>query len=51
VKAIVSSGYSADPIMADYASYGFRNVLVKPYLIDDLRTAISELLADPDPSS
>ena len=24
VKAIVSSGYSSDPIMLDYAAYGFR---------------------------
>jgi PAS domain S-box-containing protein len=31
VKAIVSSGYSNDPIMSNYRDYGFRAVLSKPY--------------------
>jgi len=31
VKAIVSSGYSYDPIMSNYRDYGFRAVLKKPY--------------------
>jgi PAS domain S-box-containing protein len=31
VKAIVSSGYSYDPIMANYSDYGFSAVLTKPY--------------------
>ena len=30
---MVSSGYSKDPIMANYEKYGFRGVLVKPYTI------------------
>lgn len=30
-KTIVSSGYSNDPIMSDYASHGFKAVLPKPY--------------------
>ena len=42
VKAIVSSGYSSDPVMANYESFGFRSVLAKPYLLEDLRAAISE---------
>jgi transposase len=33
VKAIVSSGYSMDPIMADYAGYGFAGVIAKPFTI------------------
>ena len=40
VKAIVSSGYSNDPIMADFKQYGFSGVITKPYEIEDL----SELL-------
>ena len=44
VKAIVSSGYSNDPVMASYESYGFKGVLVKPYTINQLRKAIIEIL-------
>jgi DNA-binding NarL/FixJ family response regulator len=29
-KVIVSSGYSTDPIMANYGHYGFSAVLIKP---------------------
>jgi CheY-like chemotaxis protein len=37
VKAIVSSGYSTDPIMAKYQDFGFVGVLKKPYLINDMK--------------
>ena len=41
VRAIVSSGYSHDPVMAHYAQHGFDGVLPKPYarkgLIDTLK--------------
>jgi two-component system cell cycle sensor histidine kinase/response regulator CckA len=30
VKAIVSSGYSNDPIMTDYMRFGFKGVIIKP---------------------
>jgi two-component system cell cycle sensor histidine kinase/response regulator CckA len=40
VKAIVSSGYSTDPIMADYQKYGFRGVVAKPYVAADLEKAL-----------
>jgi CheY-like chemotaxis protein len=36
VKAIVSSGYSTDPIMSDPQKYGFLGVIAKPYRLEDL---------------
>ena len=36
VKAIVSSGYSNDPVLADYGNYGFDAVIAKPFRIEDL---------------
>jgi PAS domain S-box-containing protein len=36
VKVIVSSGYSSDPVVANYRDYGFCGVVAKPYKIDDL---------------
>ncbi len=44
VKAIVSSGYSGDPIMADFARYGFRGVVSKPYRFEDLIRVIRSIL-------
>ncbi|HWR96987.1 MAG TPA: PAS domain S-box protein [Candidatus Methanoperedens sp.] len=35
-RAIVSSGYSSDPIMASYAAHGFCGVIAKPYRLSDL---------------
>jgi CheY-like chemotaxis protein len=40
VKAIVSSGYANDPIMADYKSFGFSSVVSKPYNIEKLGEAL-----------
>ena len=40
VRAIVISGYSSDPVMSDYASYGFCGSLRKPYGMRDLRAAL-----------
>ena len=39
-RAIVISGYSSDPVMSDYASYGFCGSLRKPYGMRDLRAAL-----------
>lgn len=36
VYAIVSSGYSNDPVMAEYRRFGFDAVLPKPYKLQDL---------------
>jgi PAS domain S-box-containing protein len=44
VKAIVSSGYSNDPVMANYEAYHFRGVLTKPFMIDELSHKIESLI-------
>ncbi len=44
IRAIVSSGNASDPIIHDYASYGFRDVLKKPYDLEDLRAALGRVL-------
>lgn len=46
VRAIVSSGYSDDPVMSRYADYGFRAVLPKPYQPEELRDLVLSLLAE-----
>ncbi len=43
VRAIVSSGYSNDPILANYKSYGFSGIVSKPYKLDDLRKTLTEV--------
>jgi CheY-like chemotaxis protein len=43
-KAIVSSGYIDDPVMADYREYGFSGKLVKPYTIEELRKAVQDVI-------
>ena len=44
IKAVVSSGYSNDPVMADYRDYGFSAVLVKPYRFQQLSSVLRDLL-------
>lgn len=43
-RVIVSSGYSTDPVLANYEEYGFRGRVVKPYLPEDLYQAIQQVL-------
>ncbi|MEA1923733.1 MAG: cache domain-containing protein [Pseudomonadota bacterium] len=44
VKAIVSSGYADDPIMANYTEYGFKGIVSKPYSISQLREVLNRVL-------
>jgi PAS domain S-box-containing protein len=44
VKAIVSSGYSEDQVMAEFAQYGFSSVIAKPYRISDLSKVLNRVL-------
>jgi len=45
-KVIVSSGYSNDPVMADYKAYGFCGVLPKPYEIKSMNQILYNLLVN-----
>lgn len=48
VKAIVSSGYSSDPVLSNYRAHGFRGMVPKPYRYIDLaRTVRSVMLEEP----
>ena len=44
-KAVVSSGYAVDPVMAHYADYGFKGIAAKPYSARELLTVLDPLLA------
>jgi PAS domain S-box-containing protein len=42
-QLIVSSGYSSDAVMADFANYGFSAALPKPYRVSELSQALAQL--------
>jgi CheY-like chemotaxis protein len=44
VKAVVSSGYTNDPVVMDYTGHGFSGKLSKPYKINDMKTILEQLL-------
>lgn len=45
IKCIVMSGYSNDPVLANYESYGFSARISKPFSINDFITIIQKVLA------
>ena len=51
VRAIVSSGYAMDPIMADFRQHGFCGMIAKPYEIDALSNAVAAAIAGPGPDN
>jgi DNA-binding NarL/FixJ family response regulator len=47
---VVSSGYSNDPVMADYSRFGFCATIVKPYGMAGIAGVLSRVLtAEPGP--
>ena len=45
IRAIVSSGYGDDPIMANYENYGFKSVIAKPYKISELSLVLHNVMS------
>ncbi|GBD92613.1 sporulation kinase E [bacterium BMS3Abin05] len=43
-RAIVSSGYSNDPVMADYKKFGFSALVTKPFNIKELSSVLQDVL-------
>ncbi|TNF24623.1 MAG: PAS domain-containing sensor histidine kinase [Deltaproteobacteria bacterium] len=48
VRAIVSSGYSTDPVMADHRAHGFAGVMPKPFTQVQLQEAVLAALEGGD---
>ena len=44
-QVIVSSGYSNNPVMANYRDYGFKATISKPYNFDQLSAVLHRLLS------
>jgi two-component system cell cycle sensor histidine kinase/response regulator CckA len=42
-RVIVSSGYSNDPVMANFKDYGFSGVIAKPFNIDEFLNVIRKV--------
>ncbi len=45
-RALVSSGYSNDPVMANFAEHGFCGVITKPYRLSELAAALKAATGD-----
>jgi two-component system, cell cycle sensor histidine kinase and response regulator CckA len=44
VRAIVSSGYSNNQIMADCLPYGFKGIIAKPYKLSELGKILHKVI-------
>ncbi len=45
VRAVVSSGYSNDPVIANFRSHGFTGAIAKPYQMTELGKVLEEVTA------
>lgn len=44
-RVIVSSGYSTDPVMANFRDYGFCGMITKPYSLNDLKEIVEAVVS------
>lgn len=49
VKAIISSAYINEPVMADCKQYGFSGVARKPYLVEELMKVLDRVAGSNQP--
>lgn len=42
--AVISSGYLNDPVMLNYSKYGFKNIIKKPYGLNELQSLIEKII-------
>ena len=42
--AIVSSGYSNDPVVMNFEEYGFKGAVSKPFKIEELKEVLEKLV-------
>ncbi len=47
IRAVVSSGYSSDPVLANYDQHGFAGVLPKPFSREQLGAVLRDVLGTP----
>ena len=46
IKAILSSGYSTDPVITNFKEYGFIGALPKPYIMKDMGDALNKAIKE-----
>jgi signal transduction histidine kinase/CheY-like chemotaxis protein len=46
VKAVVSSGYSDNPVLANPLRFHFKEVVIKPYKVEELRRILRKILGE-----
>jgi CheY-like chemotaxis protein len=44
VKVVISSGFTEDPMMTDYAKHGLAGILAKPYRISDIKALLEKMI-------
>ena len=44
-KVLVSSGYSNDPVMANFSEYGFCGAIVKPFQMRELMEVVGKAVS------
>ena len=44
VKAVVSSGYTNDPVIQDFSHFGFCERLTKPYTINEMKNLLEKVI-------